>query len=165
LETLYASASGTELKDHAKSAVDLLLINMQIQQRNMQLQHFEQIEATRILDSLRTQYYPVLCDRTNSEPHHTPENHKPADTEESDIIPALPLPPEFWKATLWARAPEKMISCDSEQRAQKQVETILESVIQGLGLKKVIEVVSNRKIGGIEETVQRAPVQQTSLLR
>jgi hypothetical protein len=150
LETLYASASGTELKDHAKSAVDLLLINMQIQQRNMQLQHFEQIEATRILDSLRTQYYPVLCDRTNSEPHHTPENHKPADTEESDIIPALPLPPEFWKATLWARAPEKMISCDSEQRAQKQVETILESVIQGLGLDKVIEVVSNRMIGGIE---------------
>jgi hypothetical protein len=64
--------------------------------------------------------------------------------------PPPPLSADFWKASLWATAPEKKISCDSEQRAQKQVETILESVIQGLGLKKVIEVVSNRKIGGIE---------------
>jgi hypothetical protein len=92
LETLYTETSDrTELKDHAKYAVDQLLSKMQLQARDNELQARDKLAATRILDSVRTHHYPVLCDRTNSEPHHTPDKHIPADTEESDIIPAPPV--------------------------------------------------------------------------
>jgi hypothetical protein len=120
-------------------------------ERNLR-EHSEQRERDKSLASLRTQY-PVLKDRTASLPY-TPVNHEGATIVESiNIFPSIDglVDVDFWNTGLWALPQEaKDINCDSEAHAQSHVVTILKSVLAGLKLADVVEIVDNRTLAGTE---------------
>jgi hypothetical protein len=115
-------------------------------------------KAAKSLGSLK-KVMPVLADRTLSGTHF-PKCHEHATltiiNHESDAC-WLDGFPNFWEAGLWVRPLKKVacdgktnISCDSKSAAQFHVMQILSSVLVGLGLDRVVELVANQTLAGVE---------------
>jgi hypothetical protein len=92
-----------------------------------------------------------FVDRTASQPH-IPETHDPAVVEEvGDLFGNNNLhpPDSVWKAA-FIRNKDKEISVHSESDVVHVVNSIVSSVLDGLGLKDLIRMAQNRQIAGIE---------------
>ena len=108
------------------------------------------------LASVRT-HYPKLLDRTDSAPYW-PTNHASAKVVEvpefigscREVITQLTDTNDFWEAGLWAAKQERTINCDSEDRAQNHVVSVVESVLRALKLDNVVEAVTKRTLAGTE---------------
>jgi hypothetical protein len=126
-----------------------LLVELQAEREPRQ--QSEQREREKSLASLLT-HYPVLKDLTASGPY-VPINHASAKIDESeDDLPSIDglVDGNFWGTELWATRQEESINCDSEIHAQSHVVTILKSVLAGLKLTDVVEIVLNRTLAGSE---------------
>jgi len=138
-------------------AMQMLLLSLE-----QQLQKDQQLQAM-ALGSVRARY-PVLHDRTLSKPY-SPKNHGSAQVvevgrgeegEENVVehyrqsIKELTGDDDFWKAGLWPSPPEADINCDSESCALSRVVAVVMSVLLGMKLNDVVEVVTNRTLAGVE---------------
>jgi len=106
-------------------------------------------------------YYPILKNRTATSAHYS-KHHKPAELKQYDVEikhkevfdrlqSTCTYLSDFWKTPFSTKAVKDLdVSCDSEIAAQSRVVQLLESVISGLKLNNMIEVVQNRMLAGNE---------------
>jgi len=132
-------------------------IKLEGEQSKLELEQSKLELEQRSLASVRT-YYPKLLDRTDSAPYW-PTKHKSAKVKEEsadllvryrDAIEKVTNTDGFWKAGLWAAKLNHTINCDSEDRAQRHVVSIVESVLIALKLDNCVEAATKRTIVGTE---------------
>ena len=140
---------------HACSRV--VQLQLEAEQSKLELEQSKLELEQRSLASVRT-HYPKLLDRTDSAPYW-PTRHKSAKVKEApadllvryrDAIEKFTNTEGFWKAGLWAAKQNHTINCDSEDRAQNHVVSVVESVLRALKLDNCVEAATKRTIVGTE---------------